>query len=154
MAKRTINGIEELKALAGQDLGSSDWVEIDQGTIQAFADATGDQQWIHVDVERAQKESPFGGPIAHGLLTLSIGPKLMFDVFEMTGVAGGLNYGYGKVRFPAPLPVGSKVRMRMQLQNVEDIPGGAQITMLLTFEREGGDKPVCVAESLSRVYTG
>jgi acyl dehydratase len=154
MAKRTINGIEELKALAGQDLGSSDWVEIDQGTIQAFADATGDQQWIHVDVERARNESPFGGPIAHGLLTLSIGPKLMFDVFEMTGVAGGLNYGYGKVRFPAPVPSGAKLRMNATLTSVEDVPGGVQAVVTQTFEIEGGTKPVCVAEAMVRFFGG
>ena len=150
---RTINGLDELKAAEGEVLGTSEWHEVTQEDIDTFADVTGDHQWIHVDPERA-KETPFGGTIAHGYFTLSLGPMFSYDLFKMEGVAFALNYGLNKVRFPAPVPVGSKVRMRMTLQNVEDIPGGAQITMLLTFERDGGDKPVCVAESLSRVYTG
>src|SRR3712207_1161845 len=103
--------------------------------------------------ERA-KDTPFGGTIAHGYYTLSLAPRFSYDLFRLEGVAFGLNYGLNKVRFPAPMPVGDRVGMRMELQSVDDIPGGAQITMKLTFEREGGDKPVCVAESLSRVYTG
>lgn len=154
MAQRTINGIEELKALEGQELGVSSWFDVGQDVIQAFADATGDHQWIHVDVARAQAESPFGGPIAHGLLTLSLGPVLMFDVFEMQGVAGGLNYGYGKVRFPAPVPAGAKLRMRATLTAVEDVPGGVQATVTQTFEIDGGTKPVCVAEALVRFFGG
>ncbi len=154
MAQRTINGIEELKSLAGQELGTSEWVEVTQEAIQAFADATGDHQWIHVDVERAKKESPFGGPIAHGLYTLSIGPRLMFEVFEMTGVAGGLNYGYEKVRFPAPVPAGSKLRLTATLASVDDVPGGVQAKVVQTFEVEGGGKPVCVAEALVRFFGG
>ena len=152
MAQRTVDGIEELKGLVGEELGVSDWFEVTQDVIQAFADATGDHQWIHVDVERAQKESPFGGPIAHGLLTLSLGPVLMFQAFEMTGVAGGLNYGYGKVRFPSPVPAGSKLRMRAVLTAAEDVPGGVQATVPQTFEIDGGTKPVCVAESLVRFF--
>ncbi|HEV2814978.1 MAG TPA: MaoC family dehydratase, partial [Solirubrobacteraceae bacterium] len=108
---------------------------------------------IHIDPERA-KDTPFGGTIAHGYYTLSLAPRFSYDLFKLDGIAFGLNYGLGKVRFPAPMPVGGRVRMRMELQAVDDIPGGAQITMKLTFERDGGDKPVCVAESLSRVYSG
>jgi acyl dehydratase len=148
-----INGIDELKARVGEELGVSQWREVNQADIDAFADVTGDDQWIHVDPERA-KDTPFGGTIAHGYFTLSLGPRFSYDLFKLEGVAMALNYGLGKVRFPAPLPVGSKVRMRMQVQDVQDIPGGAQLTMLHTFEMEGGDKPVCVAEALSRVYTG
>ena len=149
----TVNGIDELKTRVGDELGVSDWHEVTQEAINAFADVTGDDQWIHVDPERA-KETPFGGTIAHGYYTLSLAPRFSYDLFKLDGIAFGLNYGLGKVRFPAPMPVGGRVRMRMQLQDVEDIPGGAQITMKLTFERDGGDKPVCVAESLSRVYSG
>jgi acyl dehydratase len=149
----TVNGIDDLKTRVGDELGVSEWHEVSQPDIDAFADVTGDDQWIHVDPERA-KETPFGGTIAHGYYTLSLAPKFSYELFKLDGVAFGLNYGLNKVRFPAPLPVGSKVRMRMELQSVDDIPGGAQITMKLTFEREGGDKPVCVAESLSRVFAG
>ncbi len=139
--------------LGEQEIGVSEWKLVTQEDIDTFAEVTGDDQFIHVDPERA-KETPFGGTIAHGYYTLSLAPRFSYDLFQLDGVAFGVNYGLNKLRFPAPLPVGSKVRMRMELQDVEDIPGGAQITMKLTFEREGGDKPVCVAESLSRVYTG
>ncbi len=149
----TINGIDELKSRIGDELGVSDWHEVTQENVDAFAEVTGDDQWIHVDPERA-KETPFGGTIAHGYYTLSLAPRFSYDLFKLDGVAFGLNYGLNKVRFPAPMPVGGRVRMRMELQSVDDIPGGAQITMKLTFERDGGDKPVCVAESLSRVYSG
>ncbi|MDQ3739621.1 MAG: MaoC family dehydratase [Actinomycetota bacterium] len=149
----TINGIDELKSRIGDELGVSDWHEVTQENVNAFAEVTGDDQWIHIDPERA-KDTPFGGTIAHGYYTLSLAPRFSYDLFKLDGVAFGLNYGLNKVRFPAPMPVGGKVRMRMELQSVDDIPGGAQITMKLTFERDGGDKPVAVAESLSRVYTG
>jgi acyl dehydratase len=152
-AQVTINGIDELKSRVGEEIGVSEWKLVTQEDINTFAEVTGDDQFIHVDEERA-KETPFGGTIAHGYYTLSLAPRFSYDLFQLDGVAFGVNYGLNKLRFPAPLPVGSKVRMRMELQDVEDIPGGAQITMKLTFEREGGDKPVCVAESLSRVYTG
>ena len=153
MALLTLNGIDELKSRVGDELGVSDWKEVTQEDVNAFAEVTGDDQWIHLDQERA-KETPFGGTIAHGYFTLSLAPRFSYDLFSLEGIAFGINYGLNKVRFPAPMPVGGRVRMRMQLQNVEDIPGGAQIPMLRTFERDGGDKPVCVAESLSRVYTG
>jgi acyl dehydratase len=149
----TVNGIDDLKTRVGQELGVSDWHEVTQENIDKFAAVTGDDQWIHVDPERA-KETPFGGTIAHGYYTLSLAPRFSYDLFSLEGVAFGLNYGLNKVRFPAPMPVGGRVRMRMELQSVDDIPGGAQITMKLTFETEGGEKPVCVAESLSRVFTG
>ena len=150
---RTITGLEELRNAEGETLGTSDWHQVTQKDVDTFADVTGDHQWIHVDVERA-KETPFGGTIAHGYLTLSLGPHLNNQVFELKGFTFALNYGLNKVRFPAPLPVGSKVRMTAKLANLEDVPGGAQMTMALTFELEGGEKPVCVAESLVRVYTG
>ena len=149
----TVNGIDELKSKVGDELGVSEWHDVTQEKIDAFAEVTGDDQWIHIDPERA-KETPFGGTIAHGYYTLSLAPRFSYDLFQLDGVAFGLNYGLNKLRFPAPMPVGGRVRMRMELQSVDDIPGGAQITMKLTFESEGGDKPVCVAESLSRVYSG
>jgi len=150
---RTINGVEELKALEGQELGVSDWHEVTQDAVDAFADVTGDHQFIHVDVEKA-KETPFGGTIAHGYYTLSLGPGLSSQVFELQGVAMALNYGLNKVRFPSPLPVGDKVRARIAVAGIEEIPGGVQVAFQYTFEREGGDKPVCVAETLARVYAG
>jgi acyl dehydratase len=149
----TISGLDELRTRVGEELGVSDWHEVTQEAVNAFAEVTGDDQWIHIDPERA-KETPFGGTIAHGYYTLSLAPMFSYRMFNLEGIAFGVNYGLNKVRFPAPMPVGDRVRMRMKLAQVDEIPGGAQITMELTFEREGGDKPVCVAESLSRVYTG
>ena len=149
----TLTGLDEVQAHVGQELGVSDWHEVTQEAINEFAEVTGDDQWIHVDVERA-KATPFGGTIAHGYYTLSLAPRFSYAMFSLEGFAFGVNYGLNRVRFPAPLPVGSKVRMRATLASVEEIPGGAQITTELVFEREGGDKPVCVAESLARVYAG
>ena len=148
---RTISGLDELKRAEGEDLGTSDWHEVTQKAIDAFADVTGDHQWIHVDQERA-KQTPFGGTIAHGYYTLSLAPRFSYDLFKLEGVAFGLNYGLNKVRFPAPLPVGSRVRMHAKLTALEEVPGGAQMTVEVTFEREGGDKPVCVAQTVVRVY--
>jgi acyl dehydratase len=150
---REIASLAELKTLVGQEVAVSDWVEITQERVNQFAEATGDHQWIHLDVERCKRESPFGAPIAHGFLTLSLLPMLMQNSLRMTDVRMGVNYGLNKVRFPAPVPVGSRVRSRATLLSVEDIEGGAQVTWLVTMEREGGDKPVCVAESISRRYT-
>ena len=150
---REIASLAELKALVGQEVAVSDWVEISQERVNQFAEATGDYQWIHLDVERCKRESPFGGPIAHGYLTLSLLPMLMENSVRMTDVRMGVNYGLNKVSFPAPVPVGSKVRSRTTVVSVEDIEGGAQVTWLVTVEREGSDKPVCVAESISRRYT-
>jgi acyl dehydratase len=149
----TISGTDELRAKVGEELGVSEWHEVTQDEIDAFADATGDHQWIHVEPERAA-QTPFGGTIAHGLYTLSLGPRFTFAMFTIEGFAFGLNYGYNKVRFPAPLPVDSRVRMRATLSSVDDVPGGVQLTITQTFEREGEDKPVCVAESVARMYTG
>jgi acyl dehydratase len=149
----TLTGLDEVRGHVGQELGVSDWHEVTQEDINTFAEVTGDDQFIHVDVERA-KETPFGGTIAHGYYTLSLAPRFSYAMFSLEGFAFGVNYGLNRVRFPAPLPVGSRVRMRATLASVEDIPGGAQLTTELTFEREGGEKPVCVAESLARVYTG
>jgi acyl dehydratase len=150
---RTITGLEELKQAEGEELGVSDWHRITQADIDAFADVTGDHQWIHVDPERA-KDTPFGGTIAHGYFTLSLAPRFNEQILKMDGFAMAINYGLNKVRFPAPVPVDSQVRMRARLAELSEISGGAQMIMELTFEREGGEKPVCVAESVVRVYTG
>jgi acyl dehydratase len=149
----TLTGLDEVKAHVGTELGVSDWHLVTQEKIDEFARVTGDDQWIHIDQERA-KASPFGGTIAHGYYTLSLAPRFSYDMFKFEGFAFGVNYGLNRVRFPAPMPVGDRVRMRAVLKSVEEIPGGAQIMSELTFEREGGEKPVCVAESLSRVYVG
>jgi len=149
---RSIASIAELKSLVGQEVGVTDWVPIVQERVNQFAQATGDSQWIHTDVERSRKESPYGGAIAHGFLTLSLLPMLMECVVSMPTSRMGVNYGLNKVRFPAPLPVGRKVRGRVGVMEVEDIAGGAQITWNITVELEGGDKLVCVAELLTRQY--
>ena len=149
----TVATIKDLPGLAGADLGSTDWITVTQADIDAFANATGDHQWIHVDPERA-KDTPFGGTIAHGYYTLSLAPRFTEQVLALDGFAFAINYGLNRVRFPAPLPVGSRVRMKAKLAGLEDVPGGAQMTLELTFERDGGDKPVCVAETLARVYPG
>jgi acyl dehydratase len=149
----TLNGLDEVRAWVGKELGVSEWHQVTQEDIDAFADVTGDHQWIHVDPERAAA-TPFGGTIAHGYYTLSLAPRFIYAMYTLEGFAFGLNYGLNKVRFPAPLPVGDRVRMRASLLSVDDVAGGVQITVQLTFEREGGDKPVCVAEALSRVYQG
>jgi acyl dehydratase len=149
----TLTGLDQVNDYVGKELGVSDWHLVTQEQIDEFARVTGDDQWIHVDVERA-RESPFGGTIAHGYYTLSLAPRFSYAMFKIDGFAFGVNYGLNRVRFPAPMPVGERVRMRATLKSVEEIPGGAQITTELTFEREGGEKPVCVAESLARVYSG
>jgi acyl dehydratase len=143
----TINGIDELKAHAGEDLGASSWHDVTQADVDAFADLTGDRQWIHVDPERARK-TPFGGTIAHGYYTLSLAPHFLEELLRLDGVGVMLNYGLNKLRFPAALPVGDRVRMHLRLGAVDDVSGGVIVTSELTFEREGGDKPVCVAEAL------
>jgi acyl dehydratase len=148
-AQRTIRNSDELVALVGQEVGVSDWFDVDQAAITAFADATGDHYWVHVDPERAAS-SPAGGTIAHGLMTLSLGPGFMYTLLAFDGFSLLLNYGYEKVRFPAPVPVGSRVRMRSRVSDVKRVEGGCQATFTQTFEREGGDKPVCVAELVMR----
>jgi acyl dehydratase len=147
----TITGMDGLRAALGSDLGVTGWHDVTQAEVDAFAAATGDHQWIHVDAERAAR-SPLGGTIAHGLYTLSLAPGMTSSLLSFDGFAFALNYGYNRVRFPAPVPVGSRVRMRATLAAVDEVPGGAQITIVQTFEREGSAKPVCVAESLARVY--
>ncbi len=149
---RKIEGIGGLKDLVGEHLGYSEWLEITQERVNLFADATGDHQWIHVDPERA-KDGPFGGAIAHGYLTLSIGPMLAPQVMSVTGISMAVNYGCGKVRFPSPVPVGSNLRLGVEVKEVEVIaPGQAQATYLYTFEVEGAPKPSCVAEVIVRFY--
>ncbi|MGP3988770.1 MaoC family dehydratase [Streptomyces sp. 3N207] len=149
---RVFTSADELRAAVGQELGHSDWLEVDQKRIDLFADATGDHQWIHVDPERAA-EGPFGSTIAHGYLTLSLLPALVPQILRVEGMRMGVNYGTNKVRFPAPVPVGSRLRARATLADVnETSDGGVQVAAQVTVELEGGDKPVCVAESLSRYY--
>src|SRR6187397_1647152 len=145
MAARIINGTAGLKELIGEHVGYSEWFEITQERVNLFADATGDHQWIHVDPERAKAESPFGGPIAHGYLTLSLGPVLAPQIMRVEGFKMGVNYGCEKVRFPSPVPVGANLRLGALLDGVEDIPGGVQVSMTFTFEVEGGAKPACVS---------
>ncbi|MGW6137914.1 MaoC family dehydratase [Streptomyces sp. NPDC055140] len=147
----TVNGLAELKKLTGSDLGSSDWIDVTQERIDTFADATGDHQWIHTDPERA-KEGPFGAPIAHGYLTLSLFIPMFTELLDVEGVTTKVNYGLNKVRFPAPVPAGSRIRLAARLARVEDVPGGVQITVDGTVEIEGAAKPACVLQSVSRFY--
>jgi acyl dehydratase len=147
----TVNGLDELKALAGQDLGVSEWLEITQERVNTFADATDDHQWIHVDPEKA-KTGPFGGPIAHGYLTLSLVIPLFTELLKIDGVKMGVNYGLEKVRFPHPVPVGSKIRLNAKVVSVEDVPGGTQSTFDFTVEIDGVAKPACVARTVYRQY--
>ncbi|CAN5857968.1 MAG: MaoC family dehydratase [Ilumatobacteraceae bacterium] len=151
MTPREINGTDELRSLIGEHLGYSDWVEITQERIDQFAEATGDHQWIHVDVERA-KAGPFGAPIAHGYLTLSLGPMLSPQIYRVGGFSMGVNYGAEKIRFPAPVPVGSKLRLGATLLDLTEIAGGIQMTMEFSFEVDGSTKPSCVAQVLFRLY--
>jgi acyl dehydratase len=148
----TITGSEELKSWEGKELGVSEWMEISQERINQFADATGDHQWIHIDVERAKRESPMGGPIAHGYLTLSLIPMLKDEIYAIEGATAGINYGLNSVRFLAPVPAGARVRGRFVMKSVE--PRGENRFLLcneVTIELEGSDKPACIAESLGLV---
>jgi acyl dehydratase len=148
----TTTTIAELQGLTGRELGTSDWFEVTQERVNLFADATDDHQWIHVDVDRAKAESPFGGPIAHGYLTLSLIIPMWSQVLTVTDAKMGVNYGLNKVRFPAPVPVGSRVRLTATLKDVEEITGGVQVTVAGVIEAEGGSKPVCIAEPVFRMY--
>ncbi|MFF8832795.1 MaoC family dehydratase [Streptomyces sp. NPDC015131] len=148
---RIYTSADELRGAVGEQLGHSDWLEIDQERIDRFAEATGDHQWIHVDPERAAA-GPFGTTIAHGYLTLSLLPLFVPQIMRVEGVRMGVNYGTNKVRFPAPVPVGSRLRATAVLADVQEAGGGVQVTAAVTVEREGGAKPVCVAESVSRYY--
>jgi acyl dehydratase len=149
---QTFNGVDEVVHAVGTTLGESAWLEITQEQVNQFADATGDHQWIHVDPERARKESPYGGPIAHGYLTLSLIPSLLPQIVEIGGFRMGVNYGTEKVRFPSPVPVGSRLRGHFKLLSYEAIEGGAQMVIEVTMEREGSPKPACVAESIVRRF--
>ena len=152
MARTTVDGVGGVQGLAGQHLGHSDWVTITQEQVNLFAEATGDHQWIHVDVERAKAESPFGGPVAHGYLTLSLIPMLMPQILEITGFRMGVNYGLEKVRFPSPVPVGSRLRAGATLDSATPFDGGVQMVVTVTVELEGGSKPAMVATTVSRRY--
>src|SRR3978361_595151 len=145
----TVTGVEGVTSLVGKELGPSDWIEITQDKVNLFAAATGAPQWIHVDVERATRESPFGGPIAHGYLTLSLLPMLLPQIVEMTGFRLAVNYGTEKVRFPAPLRVGSRVRAAATLDSATPFDGGVQFDLTVTVEIDGGSKPAMVATSVS-----
>jgi len=153
MTQRIINGTGELKTLIGQEVATSDWLEVTQSRINDFADATEDHQWIHVDVERARTDSPFHSTIAHGFLSLSLLPHLAAQALTVQGdFKMGINYGLNRLRFVSPVPAGSRIRARFTLQSVEDVTGGIQITWSVTCETEGGAKPALVAEWLVRYY--
>ena len=146
-----VEGVEGLKALVGKEIGPGEWREVRQEDIDAFADFSGDHQWIHVDRERAERESPFGTTVAHGNLTLSLIDGLRGKLISQQGVKMGINYGWNKVRFPAPVPAGSKVRASAEILTVDELGDGwVQVATKFTLEREGGEKPVCVAESVGR----
>ena len=145
----TFESAAEIKAAVGKSLGTSDWMPIEQGRINQFADATDDHQWIHVDVERA-KRGPFGAPIAHGYLTLSLVNAFLPQLIQVPTASMGVNYGCNKVRFPAPVPVGSRLRGSGEIVDVQDVTGGVQVVVRVTVEIEGSDKPACVAETVSR----
>jgi acyl dehydratase len=151
VAQVTVQGVDELRELIGQQVGPSEWREVTQDDIDAFARLSGDDQWIHVDVERARTESPFGTTVAHGNLTLSMIDGMRRELIESRGFKLGVNYGWNKVRFPAPVPVGSRLRTRGEVMSVDDVGGGwVQVVTKFTVEADGGDKPVCVAESVGR----
>jgi acyl dehydratase len=154
MPVREITSVEELRSLTGLEVAVSDWFEVTQERINLFADATGDHQWIHVDVERAKAESPYGATIAHGFLTLSLLPQLMSETVKIKlPIVMGVNYGLNKVRFPSAVLAGSKIRTRAVLKSLDEVEGGQQLVWNITVERDGGDKPCCVAEWLVRYYT-
>jgi len=148
----TTTTMAELPSLKGQELGSSEWIEVRQDRVNTFADATDDHQWIHVDVDRAKRESPFKGPIAHGYLTLSLLIPMLAEVLTVSDAALGVNYGLNKVRFPTPVPVGSKIRLTATLADVTEVTGGLQLTISAVIELEGSAKPACVADMVSRLY--
>nr|CTQ92259.1 Acyl dehydratase [Kibdelosporangium sp. MJ126-NF4] len=147
---RVFKDVDELAAAKGEVLGTGEWREITQEAVNLFADATGDHQWIHVDVEKA-KAGPFGGPIAHGYMTLSLVPVLVKDIYKLENVTMVVNYGSNKVRFPSPVRVGARVRATSELLDITDVQGGKQAVTKVTVEIEGGDKPACVAEIVSRI---
>ncbi|GIF72480.1 MaoC family dehydratase [Asanoa siamensis] len=149
--KREFASVDELTAAVGETLGPGGWLPIDQSRVDLFADATDDHQWIHVDPERAA-QGPFGGPVAHGFLTLSLLPSLVGALYTVKGTRMGVNYGLNRVRFPAPVRVGTSVRVRAEIVSVDAVTGGVQLVAKATVESDAGDKPVCVAETVSRLY--
>jgi acyl dehydratase len=151
---RVIENLQTLASLKSQEVAVSEWLTVDQERIDEFAQATGDRQWIHVDVERARRESPFGGTVAHGFLTLSLLPYLSERALRIEGLRLTVNCGLNRVRIPAPLPAGSRIRARFTLLAADPIEGGLEAQWRASFEREGGQKPVCVAESVARYYPG
>jgi acyl dehydratase len=148
---RVFASINEFESAAGEELGTTDWIEIDQARIDAFADATGDHQWIHTDPERAS-DGPFGGTIAHGFLTLSMLPVVMNGLYQVEGIRMAVNYGLDKVRFPAPVPVGSKIRGSSRIESTQRLEGAVQGTVVTTIEVDGSDRPACVVHSIVRYY--
>jgi acyl dehydratase len=155
VAALTITGIDELRELIGKPIGPSDWIEVTQSDIDKFAEVSRDDQWIHVDVERAERESPFGTTVAHGNLTLSLIDGFRRQLIRQEGVALGINYGWNKVRFPAPVLAGAKVRATAEVQSVDELGDGWwHVVTKFTLESEGGDKPVCVAENVGRALVG
>jgi acyl dehydratase len=153
MPPRMVQSIQELKGLEGREIGVSDWLTIAQERIQQFADATEDRQWIHVDRDRAERESPYRTTIAHGFLTLSLLSRFMRDVLDVRGIRMGVNYGLNRVRFPAPVRSGLRIRARVTLLSLKDLPGGSEVVFSFTVECEGSDKPCCVAEWVVRFYS-
>lgn len=151
MTARVFTSVGELRDAVGQEIGPTEWFAIDQQRIDRFAEATGDHQWIHVDPRRAA-DGPFGTTIAHGYLTLSLIPSFTPQLFRVEGVSMGVNYGVNKVRFPSPVPVGSRLRATARIAEVSEVTGGAQLVSVITVAREGGEKPVCVAETVVRFY--
>jgi len=151
MSARLVD-VKDLKDMVGQDLGASDWHPVTQDEINTFAEATHDHQWIHVDPERARKESPFGAPIAHGYYTLSLAPYLLPQILGVTGIRMGVNYGLNKLRFTSPVRIGKRLQLRASLNGVENITGGVQVTLGLSFYVEGEARPACVAEAVYRYY--
>lgn len=150
-AQTILNGVDEVRSAVGRHLGYSAWIEVDQSRVNLFADATGDHQWIHVDPDLAAK-GPFGGPIAHGYLTLSLSNFFLPQILDVQGMSMGVNYGTDKVRFPAPVRVGDRIRAGAQLTSASDVAGGVQTTVVITIEIDGSAKPACVIESLSRWF--
>jgi acyl dehydratase len=154
MAVAEVEGIDGIKELMGTEIGPTEWREVTQEDINAFAELSGDHQWIHVDIERAKTESPFGGTIAHGNLTLSMIDGFRDDLISATGFALGVNYGWNKIRFPAPVPSGSKIRAKAEVTELDDVGGGWwQMVTRFTVEVEGSEKPVCVGDSVVRFMT-
>ncbi len=153
MAPTIVPSVSSLKSFVGRKLGVSEWVTVTQAQIQSFAEATGDYQWIHVDVERAKRDSPFKQPIAHGYLTISLAPVLLPQVVQVEGVRMAVNYGLESMRLPAPVPAGARLRMAAELKDVRDMPGGgARVTFGMIFEDEGGAKPACIADAIYVYY--